>query len=154
MIMRNIFSYPIVRRKTIAILLGIAFGFLCAYLAWSWDETLKNDPNYWGSALMWNIVYNRFLIWVVVLLFWAFTVHPIFGFKLHPILRWSLIWALVSIDIIFWSFMAGMENAAAIARMTIIAWAFYWAIIDVVATKFWGEGEELLYTKKKKGLFN
>lgn len=152
--MENILSYPIARRKIITLVLGVAFWFLCAYLAFIGDTSLQESWTYWWSALMWNIVYNRFLIWVFVLIFWIFTVHPIMWFKLKPILRWALIWTIVSIDMVFWAFIINNENAVFIARMTILAWAFYWAVIDVVATKFWWEWKDLLFKEKKKGFFS
>ena len=67
-----------------------------------------------------------------------------FKFRLFPFFRWASIWAIVSIDIVFGAFIVDMENAMTIAWMTIWAWAFYWAIIDIVATKFSWEGPALL----------
>lgn len=136
-------SLPFVKRKLVCVLLWIAFGFLCAYLAWSWDETLKNNPEYWWSPLMWTIVYNRFLIWWVVLILWIITVHPLW-FRILPAFRWIAAWAIVSLDLAIWSMISWWENAWNIFWLTILVWAVYWMIIDIIATKVAWEWTNLL----------
>ena len=140
---KSFFSKLIVKRKIISLLLALLFWFICAYLASSWS-----GDDFWWSALMWNIVFNRFLIGVLVT-FWGFmTLCPATGMRLYPFLRWAIIWAFVSIDISFWPFMAEMKDAWMIAFMTILAWAVYGMIIDIVATKFSWEWEKLFKSIK------
>lgn len=128
------FSLPFVKRKLICISLWIVFAFLCAYFAWSWDESLKNNPDFWWSSLMWVIVFNRILISWVVLIIWVFTVHPLW-FRILPIFRWFIVWAFVSLDLAIWSMISWWENALKYFWLTILMWAIYWMIIDFVATK-------------------
>jgi hypothetical protein len=142
--MKSILTLPIVRRKLICILLGFGFGFLCAYVGWILTPELKADPNFWWSPLMWAIVYNRTLIGFFVLLFGIFTIHPIFHFKLSPWFRGATAGAVVSLDLAIGSLLFPYENAWQTFWALILVGAIYGLIIDVVATKFAGEGEDLL----------
>ncbi len=135
---------PLVKRFVISIVLALFFGFLCSYLAWSSDATLKLDPNYWGSPLMLNIMFNRLLIGFAITFAWFMTKHPLFWFRMYSVLRGAIIGAFVSIDMIFWPFIMWYEQATVVAWMTILAWAIYGVVIDVVATRFAWEGEDLL----------
>lgn len=125
-------SLQMVRRMAISIILWLAFGLLCAYLASTWASI---PENYWWSALMWNIIFNRFLIWVMIAFAWFVTFHPILKMRMYPAIRWAIFWALVSFDISFWPFISWAENAKNLLFATVIAWAIYWLIIDLVATK-------------------
>lgn len=145
---KHVFSKPIVKRVGIWILLGIIFGFLCSFLAWKWDSTLLANPDYWWSALMWNIVFNRFIMWFIIAILWLITIHPIFWFRMYPALRWAMAWWIISIDISFWPFIMWYENAWTIAIYTILAWAIYGMIIDLIASKFAWEWEELFKSIK------
>ncbi len=136
-------SLPMVKRMVTSVILWILFGLLCAFLTWKWDTTLAANPDYWGSAMMWNIVFNRFLIGFVVAFAWFMTVHPVFKIRMYPALRWFCIWALISLDISFGPFISAMPNAWNILVATVIAWAIYGLIIDLVATKVWGEWKAL-----------
>ncbi len=133
----GVFSKVIVKRMAISLFLGVLFWLLCAYLASSWA-----GENYWGGAIMWNIIFNRILIGFVIAILGLITIHPLFWFRMYPFLRWAVAWAIISIDISFWAFIMQMQNASSIAIMTIIAWAIYGMIIDIVATKCAWEGEE------------
>lgn len=134
-----------VRRMFTSVVLWILFGFLCAYFA----STSSVDPSYWGSALMWNIVFNRFLIWVVIAFSWFIMVHPLLKIRMYPAIRGAVLWAWVSLDIAFGPFISWMENAMNIFFATIIMWAVYGLIIDIVATKVGGEWEMLLEGTRK-----
>jgi hypothetical protein len=144
--MKKLFSLPMVRRHITCVFLGIGFGFLCAYLASKGSSEMLGDSNFWGSALMWNIVFNRFLSGVMISLVGVFTIHPFFGFRLFPWLRGFFIGGFVSLDIAIGSLMSPVssEMAFQIFWMTILAGAIYGMIIDVTATKIGGEGEKLL----------
>ena len=148
--MNSIFSLPIVKRKLICVSLGLFFGFLCAFLASTGNPTLKADPNFWGSALMWSIVFNRVLIGFVILLAGVITVHPVFKFRFYPWLRGALIGALVSLDISIASLISDAPDKWSIFWITIVAGVIWGLIIDVVATKFAGEGKILLDYENNK----
>lgn len=138
-------SLPMVRRMFTSIVLWILFGLFCAFLASIWTT----DQNYWGSAIMWNIIFNRLLIGLVIAFAWFIVVHPLLKIRMYPAFRWALLWTLVSIDISFGPFIIWMENAWSIFWATIFAWAFYGLIIDLIATKVAWEWEILLEGTKK-----
>jgi hypothetical protein len=94
--------------------------------------------------LMLNIMFNRFLIGLVIVFAWFMTKHPIFWFRIYPALRWAVVGAFISIDMIFWPFIMWYEKAALVAWMTLFAWAFYGMIIDFVVTKYSAEWDDLL----------
>lgn len=135
---------PLVKRFAISIILALFFGLLCSYLAWSWDPKLMEDMWFWGWPLMLSIMFNRLLIWFAVTFSWFMTKHPLFWFKMYPVFRWAIIWAFVSIDIIFGPFIMDYQQATLVAWMTVLAGAFYGMVIDMVATKFAWDGEDLL----------
>jgi len=139
--MKKLFSLPIVKRKTVCGLLGIGFGFLCAYFA-SKDPSI--GPDFWGSALMWNIVFNRLLIGIFVLIMGVYTMHPVFKFKLCPAFRGFFMGAFVSLGLAIGVLIVPSPEGCKIFWMTIISGGIYGLIIDVVATKIAGDGKKLL----------
>lgn len=141
-----IFSLPMAKRMLISLVLGFAFGLLCAYFA----STNIADPNFWGSAIMWSLVFNRFLIGFVVALAWFIVVHPVLKIRMYPICRWACVWLLVSLSLAFGGYAWGWEQALFIFWASIISWIIYGMIIDLVATKIAWEGEVLLEAVQKK----
>ena len=135
---------PLVKRFVISIVLALLFGLLCSYTAWNSDATLKMSDSYWGWPIMLNIMFNRLLIGFAITFSWFMTKHPLFWFRMYPILRGAIIGAFVSIDMIFGPFIMWYEQAAILAWMTILAWTLYGMIIDLVATRFAWEWEDLL----------
>ena len=132
------------KRAMIALPLWILFGFLCAYLAWS------NAPvaySYWQSAMTWTIVSNRLLIGLFVCIAWVFRYHPVFGCRFHPVLRWACIGAVVSLTLAIGALIQPIQGATMIFVSTIVAGIVYGIIIDVLATKFGGEGKDLIPTE-------
>jgi len=134
------FNRPVVKRFAIAKTLGILFGFLCACLAWK--EGFNSAPDFWWSAAMWLIVFNRLLLGLVVAFVGVFKTHPLFSFPCYPWLRGAVIGAMVSIDLSI----ATLANTSNWNAFWIIigSGAVFGLIIDVLGTKFGGEGEALL----------
>jgi hypothetical protein len=133
------------KRFLISIVLWILFWFVCTWLASS------SNPGIWWSALMWNLLFNRFLIGLVIAMMWVYTIHPVLWFKCFA-LRGAFFWAVISLDIAIGSYISNTADPATQFRvfwMTILAWAIYGLIIDIVATKFSGQGKELLHKKQK-----
>lgn len=146
--LREAFNLPIVKRKLISIVIGTAFGFLTAYILWANIRSLQTGYDFWGSILMWNFVFNGFLIWLVVFITWVFTIHPVFKFRFYPELRGAIMWGLVSIDLAFLPFSLELAAAGKVAWVIILTWVCYGIVIDFVASAFWWEGKELLKTLK------
>ena len=133
----------VTKRFLIAGILGIAFGLFCSYLANSHAPV----PGFWGSALMYQIIFNRFLIGLVVAMAGVFTFCPVCGMGCKSWLR-GLFWgAIISLDIAIGVYLAPSMDAETMKNIfwiTIGTGAVYGLIIDLVATKFAGEGKELL----------
>ena len=134
---------PLIKRLLISMILGIGFGLLCAYLA------STKDPSIWdtSSPVFWSIVYNRFLIGVVIGIAGFMTKHPMFNFKIPAWLRGAKIGAIVSVAMAIDTLMIPDTPSSELWKlfwMTILAGAIYGLIIDVVASKFGGQGKELL----------
>ncbi len=135
-------SLPIVKRIAIAKFLGLGAGLLCISFA------AKEMPEIWDfkNPLFWTIVINRIVLGIVVGLAGFMTIHPIFKFKCFSFLRGAVFGALISLDMAFGGLIdnPNPEKAMTIFWATIIAGAVYGLIIDIIATKFGGEGKELL----------
>ena len=144
---KGLLECALFKRKIISLLLGILFGLLCVTLACKGGE-----EKIWGTALMWVIIFNRFLIGYVVFILGVFTTCPKTGIRLYPWLRGALAGALVSLDMAIGVFVSPMEDEGKMKMIfwsTILVGAFYGMIIDLLATKFGGEGKELLECKKE-----
>lgn len=139
-------SLPLVKRMGTSILLWILFGIVCVYFA----STSTTITNFWWSAMMWNLIFNRFLIWMIIAFAWFIQVHPILKIRMFPPLRWFILWFLVSLDIAFWPFISATENAWSLFWWIVIIWAIYGLIIDSIASKVWWEWEMLLEGTRKK----
>jgi len=130
-----------VRRFAIAISLAVVFGLLCVYLA------SGSNPGIWWTPAMRSILFNRFLIWIIITAVWVHTIHPVLGFRARPFLRWFVFGAIISVDLAIGVFVGNVPNAMFIFWATIIAWAVYGMIIDIVATKFAWEWTAILGKK-------
>ena len=133
-----------VRRLLVSVILGILFGLLCVQLA------SGTNPDIRGTSSMRNILFNRFLIGMVVALVGIYTIHPILGFKCYA-LRGIFFGAIISLDIAIGVYTSSIDPTlkCKIFRMTILAGACYGLIIDLVGTRLGGQGKELLHSKQK-----
>lgn len=133
------------RRFAIAGPLGLLAGLVCVTFA----SQTNPDVLSLTSPLFWTMISDRVLLGLVVGMAGAFTVHPIFGFRFHAWLRGIGVGAFVSLPIAF----GALTNVAALPAgvtpmvvfvATIIAGAVYGLIIDVFATKWGGEGRDII----------
>ncbi len=136
---KSTFELPMVRRMLLSLGLWAFFGLLCAYFAASGST----DPNFWGSAVMWSIFFNRLVLWFLVALVWFIVVHPILKIRMYPICRWACAWFFISLSL---AFGAGDTK---IFWATVISGMVYGAIIDLVASKIAWEWRELLEWTEK-----
>lgn len=128
------------KRFAISIILWLVFWVICIALA------SGSNPWIWSlsNPLFWSILINRFTIWFIVWIIWIYKYHPLFGFRFYPVLRGLFVWALISMQVALWVLFSPMPDQMMIFWSTIIVWAIYWMIIDLVATYFGWEGVELL----------
>ena len=89
----------ITKRFFLAGILGIAFGFLCSYFVSQGTGNVSADPNFWGSPLMYSIIFNRFLIGIVIGIAGAYTECPFIPGRLRPWVRGAFWGAVISLDI-------------------------------------------------------
>ena len=144
--MKKIFSLPIMKRKLICLAMWLSFWFLCAYFTWVSSDMLLDDIGYWWSPIMWSVLYNRFMVWMFVFIGWVITIHPVFKNKIMPWFRGFLIWSFVSIELAIGTFMWWDLSNWNSFWMVVIVWWFIWLVIDVVSTKYAGEGKDMLRT--------
>lgn len=138
----KIFKNNLVKRKLVALTLSILFGLLCVHLA-----NGSSEQSLWGTALMWQILYNRLLIGILVTIMGVFNWHSFFGMSLSPWFRGLLAGALVSVDLAIGVYISSdvpVDQIKMIFWSTIIAGAIYGMIIDIVATKVAGDGKTLV----------
>lgn len=106
-----------VRRLIVSAILGILFGLLCVQLA------SGSTPDIRGTPLMRSILFNRFLIGMVVAMMGIYTIHPILGFKCS-ILRGAFFGALISVAMAIGVYMGPTISSAEQCKifwMTILA---------------------------------
>jgi hypothetical protein len=135
-------SSPYARKRfLIAVPLGIFFGFVCAALA-----SGSAPAGFWGGPIMWSIVADRFLIGLLIAMAGVFTVHPVFSIPCPWYFRGAIMGLLGSLPLA-----AGAMSTPNPAMtpwnlffLTVAAGIFYGISIDLVATKWGGEGKKLL----------
>ncbi|MBF0418253.1 MAG: hypothetical protein HQL86_08395 [Magnetococcales bacterium] len=134
-------------RFLIAIGLGALSGLLCAWLAGQQQPELFST----NHPIFWSIVSDRLLIGMMIAFAGAFTRHPVLGFPYRPWLRGFCLGAIVSLPMATGA-MSAPTNSQGSAWMifwaSLISGAIYGLIIDLVATRFGGEGAGLLDASK------
>lgn len=138
----KLFQNKMVRRKLISISLALLAGLLCVYLA---DK--NSAEKIWGTMVMWAILYNRLLIGLFITFIGVFNWHGIFNLRYAPWLRGFLVGAVVSLDLAIGTLIAPtlpVDQLKMVFWSTILAGGFYGLMIDLIASKFGGEGKELL----------
>jgi len=133
-------------------ILGLVFGIICFAGFVSNPDVAEEAKVFqvWAidNAMMWTTILNRFVLWITVAIAWFITLHPVFKFKIHPILRWAKMWILVSLLMATWVLIWEPDSNAWFAFwLIIIAWAIIWALIDVIITKYAWEWEDLIVKK-------
>lgn len=134
---------PARKRFSISLILGLVFGLLCITFA------STKRPGMWdlGNPGFWLILTDRLLIGYMIGFAGAYVRHPIFGFRCFPWLRGPVLGALVSLPMAFAAFfmtpLPDMSNVT-IFWSSLIMGAVFGLIIDLVATKWGGEGKRLV----------
>ncbi|MBU0458509.1 hypothetical protein KJ652_00645 [Patescibacteria group bacterium] len=84
-------------------------------------------------------IINGMIIGTLITVAGFVTWHPIFKFRIHPILRGSIMAAFVHLDFTIYTW----SNQPLFWKTMIIA-AMFGAVIDMMATQLYGEGETLM----------
>ncbi len=138
----GLLNLPVVRRKLVCVVMGLGFGFLGAWGSTHGAPELAMMPEFWWSDMMWLVVFNRFLLAMVIFLAGGFVWCPVSGIRLFPWTRGGLLGLLVSLDLSL-----GMSSAGIGGDLfwnILICGVIGGAVIDYVATRWGGEGEKLL----------
>lgn len=140
LVIMKITSQPLLKRLFYSTIIGFAFGFVCAYLA---SLGMADGQPYWGSSLMWGIVYNRALIGIVVFLAGALNYCDACHMKIVPSVRGFVLGCLVSLDLSIWFLLIPHVEPESIQFLfisSIIIGGVYGMITDVIVTKSFGDG--------------
>lgn len=98
----------------------------------------------WTNPMMWLVIANRFTIGFVVAIAGFITVHPFLNFRIPVWVRGAKFGVLVSLTMTIGVFMGpNPEGVWFVFWMMSVAGAVIGAIIDVIITKFAGQGEDL-----------
>ncbi len=125
---------PRKKRFLIALPLAILSGFICATVL------ATQVPILWGTALMWIILADRFVLGVMVGLVGAFTHHPVFDFRMPVCFRGCCMGVFASLPLSA-GFALAPEVPSMFVWLVIIASGVLGGIIDWLATRFGGDGK-------------
>jgi len=137
------------RRISLGTLLGILAGVLC-FAGFASNTDMPTDMAQWqvwswSNGMMWSTIINRMVLGQVVALAGFMMFHPIFGFRLSPWLRGMKVGFLISLPMAVGALMNSDPQAAKAGFwIVLVMGTIIGLIIDVVITKFSGEGEELM----------
>lgn len=141
--MNNLF-----KRILVGGFLGSIFGVLCF---WGFannpnltEEMLPYTVFYWSNPMIWQLIANRFLVGVVVGMAGVITIHPLFNFKIPVFLRGFKMGVLVSLSLSIGVFFSDSPDNFEAFLMITIAGGIIGMVIDLVITKLFGEGNDLL----------
>jgi len=128
--------------------LGLVAGLLC-FAGFSSQPNIPTEyAQYqvwsWSNVWLWRTLLNRLVLGSMVAIAGFITVHPLLGFKISAWMRGAKIGFLISLPMAVSSLMnSNPEMAKSGFWMVLIAGTIIGLIIDVIITKFSGEGEEL-----------
>jgi hypothetical protein len=132
-----------VKRMVVALGAGVGIALLDIWLSSS------QDPDAWdvNSPMFWYVFLNRTSIGFFVAIAGVVTIHPLLNFKMFPI-RGSFVGTWVSVSMAASVF---FDPAATWGMfwMIVLSGAVYGVLIDVLATKFAGQGKKLLHPENE-----
>jgi len=128
----NPFTLPIAKRKFFCVGISTIAAILVALTLPA--ELIEKVPLVRAGAIINGVITGSFITLAGV-----FTWHPVFKMRLHPLFRGAMIAAFVHLDytIYTWPQQDVFWKTLAIA-------AVFGAVIDLMATQLFGEGEKLM----------
>lgn len=136
---------PLVKRLATALTLGLIFGFICASFA-----SYEAGRHFWGSALMWSIVFNRMAIGFTIAFAGFVRFHPLLHIRMQPLLRGGLIGFFISLTLALSAYIIREHDALEAFWGVALMGTAIGMIIDSIATYIAGEGKTLLEGTEKK----
>jgi hypothetical protein len=128
--------------------LGVVFGLLC-FAGFSSKSDIPVEMARWqvwslGNAWMWGTIINRALLGMVVGLSGVIVAHPLVKIRIRAWLRGTKIGALMSLPMAVGSLTNPNHDMAVNGFwIVLIAGIVIGLLIDIIITKFTGEGKEL-----------
>ncbi len=145
----KLYNIKLAERFLWGTILGIIFGLFC-FVSFSSQPNMPADLSQWqkwswNNVWMWRTIFNRMILGLVVAIAGLITRCPIFGIKIPIWLRGIKVGFIISLPMA----MSSLQNS----NME-IAWNGFWivlilgsvigALIDIIITRFTGEGKILL----------
>lgn len=128
-----------VKRMLVALGAGVGIALIDIWLS---SATV---PDAWdtSSPMFWYMFLNRVAIGFFVAIAGIVTIHPLLNFKMYPI-RGAFVGIWISLSLAASVF---FDDAATwgVFWMIVLSGAIYGVVIDVLATKFAGQGKRLLH---------
>ena len=147
----TMFSLPIVKRKLTIMILALVLATVDT--AMSADLMKEMSHEFWNTPLMWATYAHYLLIAIAVMIMGVFTIHPVFKWRLYPVVRGAIIGAFFSLVSAVYSLMINhplfekhFEAPNEMFWAVVIHGAVLGLILDICGTKFGGEGKDLLKT--------
>ena len=137
------------KRLLISSMLGLLFGFLCFFgFTKSPEAPIALTVWSYSNPMLWMVILNRFMIGAFVGISGFITLHPMFKFRACPVLRGAKVGIMISLLLAMGVFLSPESEGTWKAFWSILgAGALFGAVIDVIATKYAGEGESLIVRK-------
>lgn len=128
-----------VKRMVLALGAGVGVALLDIWLS------SASVPDAWDlqGPMFWYMFLNRLSIGFFVAIAGVVTIHPLLGIKMFP-LRGAFIGVWISISMAA-SIFFDATGTWGIFWMIVLSGAVYGVVIDVIATKFAGQGKALLH---------
>jgi len=128
----NPLSLPFFKRKLFCVGITTILAVIVAFTLPS--ELIKTVPMVRAATII-----NGLIIGVLLTFAGFITWHPIFRFRIHPIFRGAIIAAFVHLDFTIYTW-----SDQPLFWKTMIIAAIFGAMIDLMATQLFGEGQELM----------
>ena len=128
----NPLSIPIAKRKFFCISISLLVSVAVALTLPA--ELIEKVPMVQAGMIINGLVIGMMLTFAGV-----FTWHPVFKFRIHPIFRGAVIAAFVHLDYTIYTW-----SDQPLFWKTMIAAAVFGALVDLMATQLYGEGEKLM----------
>jgi len=135
----KVLSRRIIYKGIFCLLAGAALGLICSFMA---SIAMINWDGFWGSSIMWGVIYNRILIGFVV--FGVSFINPFKKMQIKPWQRGFIVGCLVSIDLSIWFLMIDHPKILYLFFSSMIIGGVYGVIIDHYSSKYFGHRHQLV----------
>ena len=139
----NLFKSKLMNRIALWKTIGFIF-WLAAFILMPLFFTESSEMLKW-ALFLWYIT-----LWAFVWVFGVWTKHPFFSFSIPYWFRWVWVWAWMNflLALFIYNDLVLLMSTTSFAWWSpfwiVLEWAFFWLIVDFIATKYIWEGKELM----------